>query len=108
EIKMMSDGVKITLNDSLTFESGSSELLPRAKIILEKVAETMGDWVDEIEVQGHTDNVPIASSSFYRSNWHLGAARSVSVVQFLQEQADIAPEHYKASSFGEYRPVVTN
>lgn len=108
EIKMMSDGVKITLSDSLTFESGSSELLPKAKMILQKVAETMGDWVEEIEVQGHTDNVPIASDSFYRTNWHLGAARSVSVVQFLQGKAGIEPEHYKASSFGEYRPVAKN
>ncbi|WP_428236492.1 OmpA/MotB family protein [Gracilimonas sp.] len=107
DIQLLRDGVKITLSDSLTFESGSSELLPEAKIVLQQVAEVLGEREIDIEVQGHTDNVPI-SNILFQSNWHLGAARSVSVVQYLQAQADMAPSHFKASSFGEYRPVSEN
>lgn len=107
DIQLLQDGVKITLSDSLTFESGSSDLLPEAKVVLEQVADVLGDRVLDIEVQGHTDNVPI-SNMMYKSNWHLGAARSVSVVQYLQAQADMDPSHFKASSFGEYRPVSEN
>jgi chemotaxis protein MotB len=107
DIQLLQDGVKITLSDSLTFDSGSSDLLPVAKVVLEQVAEVLGDRVLEIEVQGHTDNVPI-SNILYQSNWHLGAARSVSVVQYLQAQAEIDPSNFKASSFGEYRPVSEN
>jgi chemotaxis protein MotB len=105
---MISDGIKITLSDSLTFESGSSELLPKAKEVLEKVAEMMTPKVEEIEVQGHTDDVPIARDSYYRTNWHLGAARAVSVVQYLHKSSDLDPSRFKATSFGEYRPVVPN
>ena len=107
DIQLLQNGVKITLSDSLTFESGSSELLPVAKVVLEQVAEVLGDRVLDIEVQGHTDNVPI-SNMIYQSNWHLGAARSVSVVQYLQQMAEIDPAHFKASSFGEYQPVSEN
>ena len=108
DIEISSSGVKITLSDSLTFESGSSELLPGAKVVLQDVADQIDTTVIEIEVQGHTDNVPIRQSSIYKTNWHLGAARSVSVVQFLQQNSDIAPGYFKASSFGEYKPISEN
>ncbi|REL38674.1 hypothetical protein DYD21_01620 [Rhodohalobacter sp. SW132] len=107
-IEEISEGVKITLSDSLTFNSGSSELLPAARRVLAEVASVFDDEVEESEVQGHTDTVPVAASSYYRSNWHLGAARSVSVLKFIQERSDMEPERYKSSSFGEYRPVANN
>ncbi len=108
DIEMIPEGVKITLSDSLTFNSGSSELLPAAKEVLEEIAAVFDDEVEEAEVQGHTDSVPVAANSYYRSNWHLGAARGVSVLNFIQERSDMEPERYKASSFGEYRPVADN
>lgn len=108
EIEHMPEGLKITLSDSLTFNSGSSELLPMAREVLSKIAIIFDEEVESAEVQGHTDNVPIAQNSFYQSNWHLGAARSVSVVQFIRDHSGLAPDRYKASSYGEYRPVTTN
>jgi chemotaxis protein MotB len=108
EISMTSEGILITLSDSLTFESGSSALLPKAKEILGLVGKTISQPIAEVEVQGHTDNVPINRNSKYESNWYLGAARAVSVVQYLQSNADIDPDQFKASSFGEYRPMATN
>ncbi|MCG8373685.1 MAG: OmpA family protein, partial [Balneolales bacterium] len=69
-------------------------------------AITESEW--EVEVQGHTDNVPISNGLLYPSNWHLGAARAVSVVQYLQEISDAIPQRFMATSFGEYRPVADN
>jgi chemotaxis protein MotB len=108
EISMVSDGVLITLSDSLTFKSGSAELLPQAQVILNLMGKTINKSIAEVEVQGHTDNVPINESSGYRSNWYLGAARAVAVVEYLQIIADIEADKFKAISFGEYRPVSTN
>ncbi|MTI86480.1 MAG: hypothetical protein FH748_00775 [Balneolaceae bacterium] len=107
-IQFTSDGIKITLSDSLTFESGSSELLPKAKEVLQKVGTTIDKGILKVEVQGHTDNVPVASTSKHESNWHLGAARAVSVVQHLQLNAAIEPKRFKATSFGEYNPITEN
>lgn len=108
DLEIVPDGVKITLSDSLTFNSGSAQILPKAQMVLEKITEMFDEEVESTEVQGHTDNVPISRASYYRSNWHLGAARAVSVVQFIRERSQLAPENYKASSFGEYRPIDTN
>ena len=74
DVESIDDGFLITLADSVAFMSGSSELLPQAKNILNGVATSIGDDYWEIEVQGHTDNVPIARGGIYQTNWHLGAA----------------------------------
>jgi chemotaxis protein MotB len=108
EIEEVETGVKITLSDSLTFNSGSSDLLPRAERVLDEIANVFSDEIAETEVQGHTDTDPIASSSYYRSNWHLGAARGVSVLKYIQERSSLEPERYKASSFGEFHPIAEN
>lgn len=108
DIEQVAEGVKVTLGDSLTFNSGSSELLPTAETILDQIAGVFTDEIEETEVQGHTDNDPVARSSYYRSNWHLGAARGVSVLKYIQERSDLEPERYKASSFGEFRPIADN
>lgn len=108
EIEDTNDGIKITLSDSLTFNSGSAQLLPAAQLVLAEIAGVFGETISFTEVQGHTDNVPISQNSFYMSNWHLGAARAVSVVEFIRERSILNPDMFKASSFGEYRPVATN
>ncbi len=108
DIEITEEGFLITLADSVSFLSGSSDLLPEAKKILDELAGSInnGNW--EIEVQGHTDNVPISGGGLYQSNWHLGAGRSVSVLQYLQEKASVKPELFQATSFGEHRPVASN
>lgn len=108
DIEQIPGGIKVTLSDSLTFNSGSSELLPAAKMVLEEVAGVFDDTIQETEVLGHTDNVPIGQGSYYRTNWHLGAARAVTVVQFIQQRVALDPQRFKASSFGEYKPIATN
>lgn len=108
EIEQVAEGVKITLSDSLTFNSGSSDLLPIAERVLDEIAGVFTDEIAETEVQGHTDTDPVANSSYYRSNWHLGAARGVSVLKYIQDRSGLEPERYKASSYGEYRPIADN
>jgi len=107
-IEKTDEGVKITLNDSLTFNSGSAQLLARSETVLGRIAEAIGSDVKEVKTHGHTDNMPISKSSIYRTNWHLGAARAVSVVLFLNDSADLSASKFEASSYGEFRPVDTN
>jgi chemotaxis protein MotB len=108
DIEKTEEGVKVTLNDSLTFNSGSAELLARSEIVLKRIAQAIGEDVREVKTHGHTDDVPISDGSMYRTNWHLGAARSVTVVLFLNEHSPLEPERFEASSYGEYRPVASN
>lgn len=108
DIEKTEEGVKITLNDSLTFDSGSAELLERSKIVLERIAQAIKTDVREVKTHGHTDDVPISESSIYRTNWHLGAARAVSVVLFLNSKSELDSDKFEASSYGEFRPVASN
>lgn len=108
EIQAIPEGVKITLNDSLTFESGSAELLPLARLVLEEVASVFDDEIGETDVQGHTDTVQIREGSPYKTNWHLGAARAASVLLFIQERTSLHPGIFRATSHSEYKPVTTN
>lgn len=102
------DGMKLTLSDSLTFNSGSDRLLPTAQRVLTEVAKVLDEEVGEAESFGHTDNVPVSAGSIFRTNWHLGAARAVSTIQFIQAESGLNPEIFKATSYGEFRPVASN
>lgn len=108
DIQSVSDGVKITLSDSLTFNSGSAEILPLAKLVLEEIAVAFDDEIGETDVQGHTDTVQIREGSPYKTNWHLGAARAASVLLFIQERTSLYPGIFKATSHSEYKPVAPN
>jgi chemotaxis protein MotB len=63
-----------------------------------------------VEVQGHTDNVPItgALAKRFPTNWELSAARATNVVRFLQEQAKLDPTRLSASGYAEFRPKGPN
>lgn len=108
ELEEIPEGVKITISNQLTFDSGSSDLRPEAEEILQEIAVIFDEEIVEMEVQGHTDTVPISENSHYQTNWHLGASRAVSVVQFIRTLTNLEPEKFKASSYGEYVPIASN
>lgn len=107
QIDLMPEGSRIILREALTFPSGSSQLLQSSAAVLNEISYLFDSDVREIEVQGHTDNIPVRSGAF-RSNWELGAERAASVVRYLIENTDIPPDRFKASSHGEHRPLASN
>lgn len=107
QLDLMPQGNRIILKESLTFRSGQSTLLEQSEDVLKEITYLFDQDVAEIEVQGHTDNRPIRSGR-YRSNWDLGAARAISVLQFLVANTDIPPEKFKASTVAEFRPLANN
>ena len=60
-----------------------------------------------IEVEGHTDNVPIHSSK-YADNNVLSMFRALTVADYLREITTIEPGHIKSSGRGEYAPIADN
>ncbi len=107
-IKIRSDarGVVITFPDALLFSSGSAELKPEAYDALTRIAEKLKEIPGKVAIEGHTDNVPI-SSSIYKSNWELSAARASSVLHFLLQKG-LNPDRFIIAGYGEYRPVASN
>jgi len=63
-----------------------------------------------IQIEGHTDNVPIVSALKKRfpTNWELSTARATEVVRYLQEQGGLDPKLLSATGYAEYQPVAAN
>ena len=100
-------GLQINLGEELTFRSGQAILLDKAKSVLDEIAGMIDDNIQRIDVRGNTDDVPIHNSSF-DSNWELGAARAISVVQYLVRRTNVDPGRFRATSRGEYDPIASN
>jgi len=101
-------GLVITLlSDKAYYDSGSADLRPETKRLLDVVAAQLRDVRNEVRVEGSTDNVPIATAS-YPTNWELSAARSTGVTRYLVEHAKIIPTRISFAGYGEYRPKFAN
>ena len=110
-IEALQGQLKVTLVDKILFRTGSAEIREQGRATLRQVAAAVRQEEDHlIRVEGHTDNVPIGPElqRTFPTNWELSTARATSVVRFLQEQGDIAPERLSASGYGSYRPVASN
>lgn len=100
--------VFIELSDKMLFRSGSTDLSPRAKEVLSKVATVLNDKPDqEVLVEGHTDNVPIRRDCF-RDNWDLSASRAITIARVLQTDYKVDPARITAAGRSEYVPKVPN
>lgn len=106
-LELMPNGNRIILKESLTFNSGDAELLEGSKNVLKEITFLFDDSVGEIEIQGHTDNIPIRNARA-KTNWNLGSERAISVLRFMVENTNLAPDLFKASTQGEFRPVAPN
>ena len=107
DLDLTGEGIRVTFVDSIAFASGSAALDGRAEEVLRRTAEAATS-AGEVEVEGHTDDRPIATAA-YPSNWELSAARAAAVVRFLLAQPSaLAPGRYHASGYGEHRPRAPN
>jgi len=101
------DRIVIRFPDATAFESGSAALAPDFVPTLNRIASVLKATKGVLLVSGHTDDTPISTTRF-RSNWDLSAARAVSVVHHLVEKASIPPARITAQGFADSRPLVTN
>lgn len=109
DITFTSQYVQLTLKGSILFDSGQSELKKESLPIIEKVAAILERYAEStIEIEGHTDNVPIRSSSKYESNDVLSSYRALSMFQYLVDNTSLDPAKIKHSGRGEYMPVADN
>jgi chemotaxis protein MotB len=95
------------LTDRVLFDSGQAVLKPRAVPLLTHVSELLRlDEVHPVQVEGHTDNRPIASAAF-PSNWELSTIRASSVVRFLLGK-QVEGDRLSAAGFADEHPIATN
>ncbi len=104
-------GDRFVFQSEVLFESASATIAAKGKSELRRLAGALNEigpkipsaiqWI--LQVEGHTDQIPISNEHF-SSNWDLSAARAISVVQFLIRQG--VPAHrLSASGYGEFQPI---
>lgn len=99
-------GVTLDINASMLFKPGEAVIQSEAIATLAEVAKILAEEALSIEVEGHTDNLPIATQQF-PSNWELSSARASSVVRLFIEQG-ITATRLKAIGFADNVPVEEN
>lgn len=99
--------VVIRFSEQATFNSGEAEIKADMLPIIDRVVEVVSQCMGDVIVAGYTDDVPITSSRF-RSNWDLSAARAVSVVHELVLNRKIPAERVIAAGRAETQPLVPN
>ena len=98
--------IALEINSELLFLSGEATLSKKAGPVLKKIAQVINPLPNAINVEGHTDNIPIDTLKF-PSNWDLSSARATSVVQeFVKE--GINPTRLSAIGYGEFHPIGDN
>lgn len=102
--------VKITIPGEALFDSGQAVIKSEALSII----SILGDMIQgqkfetySVQIEGHTDNVPI-KTAFFPSNWELSASRAIAVGKYLIDNMGFSEEKIACTGYGEYRPIANN
>jgi len=109
EVSQDSHGIVIEMRSGAFFKPGSASLRKAAFPVLKKMGQMLGApkfGCFNIEVEGHTDDIPIKTKRF-PSNWELSAARASRVTRFLIGQ-QLQPFRFRAIGLADIMPKVPN
>ena len=108
EVDFNAEYVTLNMNGALLFDSASAELRDEAYPLVNKLGKILVTYDNNIiEVEGHTDNVPIHSSK-YEDNNVLSMYRALAVANYLRDTTTLDPAYIKSSGRGEYVPIADN
>ena len=108
EVDFNAEYVTLNMNGALLFDSASAELRDEAYPLVNKLGKILVTYDNNIiEVEGHTDNVPIHSSK-YEDNNVLSMYRALAVANYMRDTTTLDPAYIKSSGRGEYVPIADN
>jgi chemotaxis protein MotB len=105
-VRRKDNRLEIEIKTDILFASGVAAIAEPARPVLAKLGGILAQFPNRLRVEGHTDDMPIATAAF-PSNWELSAARATSVVHVLIG-AGLHPERLSVAGYGEFQPVVAN
>jgi len=97
-------GLVVDLNARILFPAGNAELSNKAMDLLDSLAGSLLRRPVDIQVEGHTDPIPIQSERF-PSNWELSSSRATSVVRYLIDVHKFAPNRLRSVGLADTIPV---
>jgi chemotaxis protein MotB len=107
EVKLEPRGLVVSLHQSAFFPSGTDAIDPATYPTISKVAEVIRGLPNPIQIEGHTDSVPIHNARF-RSNWDLSSARAISMLQLLSGRFELPESRFSVVGRADTVPVDSN
>lgn len=105
-VRRHEEWLEIEIQTDILFASGSARLGDAAGGVLDRLADVLGNFDNRLRIEGHTDNVPIATREF-PSNWELSSARAASVVHRFMAHG-VEPRRMTVLGLSEYHPAADN
>ncbi|HSK76933.1 MAG TPA: OmpA family protein [Thermoanaerobaculia bacterium] len=104
--------IQILFSDKVLFRSGDYRLQATGKRLLGRCARVFvqagGSGYEQIQVEGHTDDIPLDRSTYPSDNWELSTARALSVVELLSGKNPLFASVLSANGYSHHRPVEDN
>lgn len=108
DVSFTAQYVQLSMTGALLFDSGSAELKEGASQVLDQVGVILVRYAEGIiEIEGHTDNVPISTAA-YPSNEELSSARALTVFYYLVDNTSLDASNMKHAGMGDRVPVADN
>lgn len=107
-VEKVGDQILISLSAANSFRSGFAELQPAFTDTLRNVGDSVARAGGNVQVSGHTDDIPIAFSERFDSNWDLSAARAAAVADFFFANNEIDSDRVSVFGYADTKPVADN
>ena len=107
-VEKVGDQIMISLSAANSFRSGYAELQTGFLDTLRNVGESVANVGGQVQVSGHTDNIPIAFSERFDSNWDLSAARAAAVADFFFANNGLDSQRVSVFGYADTKPVSDN
>jgi chemotaxis protein MotB len=101
-------GITVTLNDLFVFDLGRADLKQEAYPILDQLSSLFPTLDSVISIEGHTDNIPLATGSLFKDNWRLSSERSLSVLRYFTDTMGLESKKFMSSALADTHPVADN
>ncbi len=101
--------VQLTIQGSILFDSGKVDLKDDALPVVEKVGQILESYAGgTIEIEGHTDNIPMGGGGKYANNDELSSGRALTIFYYLTENTTLDPANLVHTGRGQYDPIADN
>ena len=107
DVETIEDEIIIRIREQGSFGSGSAELDPSFYPVIEKIRMVLAEVEGDIEVSGHTDDIPIETKRF-RSNWELSSSRAVSVAHGLLDTGELDSQRFTVKGYADTAALTPN
>jgi flagellar motor protein MotB len=106
------DFVQIMFSEGVLFRLGDHHLQATGQHLVSRCAHVFAragsSGYEQIQVEGHTDDIPLDRSTYPSNNWELSTARALSVVEFLSREEPSFAAVLSANGYSSNRPVASN